>query len=155
MGKCTNCGKEHTAISKFLGLYISYVSRRAKKKKIFIKLSTREIESLRIIHKVMDKQVTQRNASEILSITDRQDIKIFSFFLYLQKRYRLGKVTPSFFSSYFLIFMRHIVSLLILVSLLLFLKLQFSIQDRLQTISSPNRYTEGNQLYQILFLLSS
>ena len=43
-------------------------------KEDFITLSTREIERLRIIHKVMDKQVTQIKASEILSVTDRQVI---------------------------------------------------------------------------------
>jgi transposase len=37
-----------------------------------ITLSQREIERLRIIHKVMDRQVRQVKASELLGITDRQ-----------------------------------------------------------------------------------
>ena len=40
--------------------------------KDFITLSTREIERLRIINKVMDKDMTQVKASEILGISDRQ-----------------------------------------------------------------------------------
>ncbi len=40
--------------------------------KDFITLSTREIERLRIINKVMDKDMTQIKASEILGISDRQ-----------------------------------------------------------------------------------
>ena len=40
--------------------------------KELITLSTREIERLRIIHKVMDRNMTQIEASEILGITDRQ-----------------------------------------------------------------------------------
>ena len=40
--------------------------------KELITLSTREIERLRIIHKVMDRNMTQVEASEILGITDRQ-----------------------------------------------------------------------------------
>ncbi len=38
----------------------------------FITLSQREIERLRIIHKVMDRQMRQVKASELLGITDRQ-----------------------------------------------------------------------------------
>ncbi|KKL12638.1 hypothetical protein LCGC14_2533770 [marine sediment metagenome] len=38
----------------------------------FITLSKREIERLRIIHRVMGKQMTQVKASELLGITDRQ-----------------------------------------------------------------------------------
>jgi len=38
----------------------------------FITLSTREIERLRIINKVIDKDMTQVKASEILGISDRQ-----------------------------------------------------------------------------------
>lgn len=37
-----------------------------------ITLSKREIERLRIIHRVMGKQMTQVKASELLGITDRQ-----------------------------------------------------------------------------------
>lgn len=40
--------------------------------KDFITLSTREIERLRIINKVIDKDMTQVKASEILGISDRQ-----------------------------------------------------------------------------------
>ncbi|MBC8357336.1 MAG: ISNCY family transposase [Candidatus Aminicenantes bacterium] len=41
-------------------------------KKGFITLSKREIERLRIIHRVMDGRMTQVKASELLGITDRQ-----------------------------------------------------------------------------------
>lgn len=41
-------------------------------RKDFITLSKREIERLRIIHKVIDKQMTQIKASELLGLTDRQ-----------------------------------------------------------------------------------
>ncbi len=40
--------------------------------KDLITLSTREIERLQIMHKVMDKDITQLKASEILGISDRQ-----------------------------------------------------------------------------------
>jgi len=36
-----------------------------------IKMSKREIERLRIIHRVMDKRLTQVEAAEMMGITDR------------------------------------------------------------------------------------
>jgi len=51
-------------------------ARRAEMEKKFINLSQREIERLRIIHKVMDRQMTQMKASELLGITDRQERNI-------------------------------------------------------------------------------